>query len=75
MLEKLSLVEEHYEEINRQLADPAVIGDQDLYRKLMKEHKNMTPVVEKYREYKKVEQEQADAQELMADGAGPGRVL
>ena len=71
MLEKLSLVEEHYEEINRQLADPAVIGDQDLYRKLMKEHKNMTPVVEKYREYKKVEQEQADAQELMADSSDP----
>ena len=53
MFEKLSTVEERYEDISTRLSDPAVISDNEKYRTLMKEYKNLTPIVEKYREYKK----------------------
>lgn len=57
MLEKLDSIAQKFDEITERLADPAVVTDQDLYKRLMKEHKNLSPVVEKYREYK---QTQAD---------------
>ncbi len=53
MLNKLKDVEERYEQIDSMLYDPAVISDTELYSSLLKEHKNISPVVEKYREYKK----------------------
>lgn len=52
MFEKLSSVEERYEDISTRLSDPAVISDNEKYRSLMKEYKNLTPIVEKYREYR-----------------------
>jgi protein subunit release factor A len=45
MLEQLRETCEHYDEISQKLADPQVIGDNSLYRTLMKEYKNLTPVV------------------------------
>ncbi len=51
MLEKLAQVKQHYEEIGNQLTDPAVIGDNGRYRNLMKEYKDLTPLIEKYEEY------------------------
>lgn len=51
MFEKLKAVEERYEEVGRQLMDPAVVSDQEQFTRLMKEHKQLTPLVEKYREY------------------------
>ena len=45
MFEKLSSVEERYEDIGTRLSDPAVIGDNEKYRSLMKEYKNLTPIV------------------------------
>ena len=53
MFGKLELTEKHFEEINSELCKPDIISDQGKYKSLMKELKNLTPVVEKYREYKK----------------------
>ena len=53
MFEKLQLIEERYEEVNRRLMDPDVVSDQNAYRDLMKEYKSLTPIVEKFRAYKK----------------------
>ena len=55
MLDKLAAIEEKFEQINAQLFDPAVVSDIDKYRKLMQEAKHLTPIVEKYREYKKAQ--------------------
>ena len=52
MFEKLQSVENRCEEIDRKLMDPAVLSDNQQYRDLMRERKNIVPVVEKYREYK-----------------------
>lgn len=69
MFEKLAVMEEKYEEISRKLTNPDVISDNKLYSQLMKEYKNMTPVIEKYREYKKACEAFEEAKELL-DGGG-----
>ena len=68
MLEKLSSVEERYEDISTRLSDPAVISDNEKYRSLMKEYKNLTPIVEKYREYRKACASHEEAAELLEEG-------
>ena len=55
MFEKLALMEQKYNEISEKLSDPEVVSDNKLYAQLMKEFKNLTPIVEKYREYKKAQ--------------------
>ena len=52
MFGKLELTEKRFEELNQELCDVEVISDQNKYKSLMKELKNLTPIIEKYREYK-----------------------
>ena len=70
MLEKLEEVEKRYEELNKLISDPAVISDQNAFKKYMKEQSGLTEVVEKYREYKKVKQNMAEAEEMMTASFG-----
>lgn len=67
MLEKLKLTEEKYNDIAEKLMDPNVINDTKAYASYMKEYKNLTPIVEKYREYCKILSDKTDAEELLAD--------
>lgn len=67
MLDKLKLAEKRYEEINEKLTDIEVINDQNQYRSLMKEHKALTPLIEKYREYVKAENEFEEANQMLSD--------
>ena len=68
MLEKLSEVEKHYEEISEKLFDPNIVSDIEKYKSLMKEQKNLSPIVEKYREYKKDESDFEEAKQMLDDG-------
>lgn len=52
MTEKLEITEKRFDEINEKLTDINVINDQEQYKSLMKELKNLTPIIEKYRMYK-----------------------
>ncbi|NLJ31978.1 MAG: peptide chain release factor 1 [Clostridiales bacterium] len=61
MFENIEVFEKRYEELNLKLYDPSVVTNQALYTELMKETKSITPIVEKYREYKKAVQAQEDA--------------
>ena len=45
MFDKLFEVKNRYEEISQLLMDPSVISDNTRYRNLMKEYKNLTPIV------------------------------
>lgn len=65
MFEKLNLMEQKYEEISKKLSDPSVISDNKLYSQLMREFKNMTPIIEKFREYKKAQESLNEAQEIL----------
>ncbi|MBQ4111073.1 MAG: peptide chain release factor 1 [Clostridia bacterium] len=66
MFDKLDFIVEKYEELNRQISDPDVIADQEKWRKLMKEHKDLTPIVEKYKEYKKAKDTIEESKELLS---------
>ncbi len=68
MLDKLKSVEEKFEDINAQLCDPDVVSDMEKYRKLMQDVKHLTPIVEKYREYKKVKADLEEAKQLLEEG-------
>ncbi|SFW16190.1 peptide chain release factor 1 [Ruminococcus flavefaciens] len=68
MFEKLALMEQKYEEISAKLSEPDIISDNKLYTQLMKEFKNMTPIIEKYREYKKAQAAFDEAKELLESG-------
>ena len=68
MHEKLLAMAEHFEEINRRLSDPDVISDRDAYAALMKEHKNLAPIIEVFREYQNAQAEQEEAKALLGEG-------
>ena len=53
MIDKLQQVEERFEKVNELLCNPETVQDQEKYASLMKELKNLTPIVETYRQYKK----------------------
>lgn len=67
MFENLSVFENRYEELNMKLYDPAVAADRNLYRDLMKEHKEIEPIVEKYRALKRAEASLEDAEAILND--------
>ncbi len=69
MIEKLKAVEQRYNEIGNELMKPEVVSNNEQYKKLMQEHKHLTPLVEKYREYEAAANAAAEAKELL-DGGG-----
>ncbi|MBR6644535.1 MAG: peptide chain release factor 1 [Clostridia bacterium] len=67
MLDKLKEAEEKYIAIEKDLSDSEIIADQTKYTALMKEYKRLSPIIEKYREYKNFVKMQKDAEELLSD--------
>lgn len=65
MLEKLAQIEQNYEEINEQLMSPDVVSDIQAYTKLMKQHRSLGEIVEKYREVKKMQEDLTGAKEVL----------
>ena len=49
---KLDQIEVRFDELARQLGDPAVISDGEQYRKAARAHSELSEVVAKYREWK-----------------------
>lgn len=70
MNEKLVMAEARYDEISAKLSDPAVIADNKLYRDLMREHKNLTPLMEVWQKYKKAQRGFDDAVEALNEAGG-----
>ena len=65
MFENLSVFENRFEELNAKLYDPAVAADPAQYGALMKELKELGPIVEQYRAYQKAESDAAGAESLL----------
>jgi peptide chain release factor 1 len=66
MLDKLEQIEKNYEEITEQLSSPDIMSDISSYTKLMKQHRSLGEIVEKYREVKKMNENLAGAREVLA---------
>jgi len=67
MFEKIEELEVRYHELESLLADPAVLGNQPEFRRLSREHNDLTPLIESYRTYKKALEEMEGNRELLAD--------
>ena len=67
MFDKIEELERRYQELEALLSDPAVIANQTEFRRLSREHADLTDLVEAYRRYRKVLAEIDGNRELLAD--------
>ena len=65
MFENLQVFENRYEELSEKLYDPQSAGDPALFAALMKESRELEPIVSAYREYRQCEKAIEDAKELL----------
>ena len=70
MFNKLETVVNRYEQIGIELTRPDVASNNEVFRKLMKEHSELTPIVEKYREYTAAKTAEKEALEILAEAGG-----
>ena len=68
MLSKLQAVEDKYLELESMISDPSVLEDMTRWQRYNKEHSEMTPIVEAFREYKKVCQTIEDDKSMLEEG-------
>ena len=61
MFDKLDELVSKLEQIMKELSDPDVVNDQSRFKKLMKEQSDLTPIVEKYKEYLQAKQDEEDS--------------
>jgi peptide chain release factor 1 len=67
MEDKLQEVEQRFERLTADLGNPEVIGDRARFSHVAKERAQLEPLVETFREYKRVKKEVDDNQALLAD--------
>ena len=65
MFENLQVFENRYEELTLKLYDPQTAGDREAFAALMKEHKELEPIVEAYRAWHQCQEDLAGARELL----------
>ena len=66
MLSKLREAEEKFKHLEAMLSDPAVTADPTRYVEVMKEYRNLSPIIEKYRDYQSAQRNLEDAKLLLA---------
>jgi len=67
IFQKLARAEDRYREIEQLITLPHIVSNNKEYSKLMKEYKQLTPIIDTYREYKLAEQQMREADEMMRD--------
>ncbi|MBW8328674.1 MAG: peptide chain release factor 1 [Thiobacillus sp.] len=67
LADKLARADERLEELDALLSQPDIAGDMDNYRRLTREHADLSPVVALYRKYRQVEADQKTARDMLAD--------
>ncbi|MHC9532937.1 peptide chain release factor 1 [Dellaglioa sp. BT-FLS60] len=71
MYDQLQSVDDRYEELGELLSDPEIISNNQRFMELSKEMASIRETVEKYRQYKVVVQELADAEEMLGENLDP----
>ncbi|WP_089374313.1 peptide chain release factor 1 [Methylobacillus rhizosphaerae] len=67
MIKKLATLSERLDELNRLLSSEDATSDMDNYRKITREHAEITPIAEQFRAYEQTESDIRDAQAMLAD--------
>ncbi len=74
MIEKLKKIKEKFEELTKELIDPNVLADMSVWQKKSKEQADLAPIVEKFNEYEKTENDMKDAEEMLKTEKDPDMV-
>ena len=67
MFDRLDQLEARYEDLGQQMSDPTLVQDQKKFQSIAKQHRDMEPTVEKFREYREIKEGIADAKAMLAD--------
>jgi peptide chain release factor 1 len=67
MFGKVREIEDHFEQLESDLTRPEIIKNQSLYRKYLKEHSHLSPIITTFRKYKSVQEEMEDNRSLLDD--------
>ncbi|MBW2086411.1 MAG: peptide chain release factor 1 [Deltaproteobacteria bacterium] len=67
MLEDLTKVEQRFNRLENELSQPEILKDRDLYQKTLRQHAELSKVVNAYRRLKKLRTEKEETQELLQD--------
>src|ERR1700693_1656386 len=65
--QRLDDTESRFDALTRQMADPALIGDSDTYRKTAKARSELEEVVNRYREYKQAKHNYDEGRQMLED--------
>jgi peptide chain release factor 1 len=75
MFERLEQIEARFQDLSAQMADPEVLGDHEKYQKIAKQHRELEPVVDKFREYRQVKTGIADARAMLNESDADIRAM
>ena len=75
MFDKLDQIEARYEDLGRQLGDPTLLADQKKFQTIAKQHRDLEPTVDKFREYRKLRDSIAEAKAMAADSDADVRTM
>ena len=65
MIEKLEKIILHFEDLEKQMTDPNIINEKNKYKDITKEHRRLTPVVEKSRYYMSIYNQIAEDESIL----------
>ena len=71
MFERLNQIEARYEELTQALASPDIMSDSAKFQKTAKAHSEISPMVERYREYKDLKKGIAESCVMLAEEKDP----
>ena len=71
LLDRLSAIVDRHNEVGKMITDPDVISDMKRYPTLMKEYKDLGVLVDKYHEYKKVNDDLKAAKDILYSNEDP----
>ncbi|MEO6830408.1 MAG: PCRF domain-containing protein, partial [Acidobacteriaceae bacterium] len=75
MLERLSHIEARYDELSQQLADPALVSDQQQYQKVTKQHRDLEEVVDRIRRLKHIQHGIQEAKAMTSESDADIRAM
>ena len=64
-------VERRYEELAHKMSTPDAAADAEAYARMMRDYKELTPLIEEYRRYTDLQQQAQDAKEMLAAESDP----
>ncbi|MCL2360415.1 MAG: peptide chain release factor 1 [Defluviitaleaceae bacterium] len=67
MFDRLQELETKYANLSEAVSDPEIISDTNKWREYMKEHSELSPIIETYREYKRLQTGLEEAKILLAE--------